>query len=482
MKKLLCILLSGIMAASVLVSCANTDDNTDNGDKGKNPVKENAADMPDFPEADFGGAEFKILHYGETAMDYHDQYIWAEGISGGAISDAVAERNRLTEEMYNVTIAAEECDPMTEATRRIQSGQCDFELIYEWRSRSITAALEGKLYDFLDVENLNLDRSYWVPSAVEDLTVCNNLFIATNYTSMNSLSWASMLFFNKKLMDKMNYTYPYEYVENNQWVIDTYLTMITESAEDLNGDGEMTADDQFGVFNNTPDYIYNEPWYEVDKNGEYKVIGYTERLVALFSKYNKKMKDVSIVGYKEAWDTIDTTVNPSMHIAARMVMFGEDHVLFMPGTIDMTKELVNMESDYGVCPNPKLTPEDDWCVEMDPNAPMFSIPLLVEDTEMVGMVLDYMAYQSEQNLLPAYYDTTIKTKRMQDTRDYDMLDIIKSNVTIDGLAMYGGCGVPRDDMLISGNFASVWKRYQKTAQAQLDSTIEILQELDGKYE
>ncbi len=478
MKKILSTVLCLAMLVTSFAACANDNNETnDKPDKGE-VTREDGKEIPDFPEADYNLDEFRILHYGDTATDFHDAYIWADSVTGGAIGDAVAERNRLTEEMYNVVIAAEECGPMGEAITRMQAGQCDFDLIYEWRSRSITAALDGMLYDFLDLEHVNLDRSYWVPSAVEDLTVCNNMFIATNYISMNSLSWASMLFFNKKLMDKLNYAYPYDLVETDQWLVDTYLVMISESEEDVNGDGEMNFEDQFGIFGGGPEYIYNDPWYEVDSDGNYKVIGYTEHLVSLYNEYSRKLDNVSSIGYYDVWDDIDTSINPSKHIATRMIMFGEDHTLFMGGTIDMTKELVNMDSDYGVCPNPKLKSDDEWTVEIDANAPMFSLPLQLEDPEMAGMIIDYMAYESEQHLLPAYYDTTIKTKRMQDVRDYDMLDIIKNNITIDGLAMYGGNGVPRGEMLTSGNFGSVWKRHQNKAQAQLDSTIELLEELD----
>ncbi|MBQ7828059.1 MAG: hypothetical protein IJ386_07320 [Clostridia bacterium] len=477
-KALLCIALCAAVMMSSMASCVDRkeDDNKRPAVTGTN--KETVDGEYDFVDDDFDEAEFKILHYGDSATDFHDAYIWSDGISGGVIGDAVAERNRNTEEMYNVRIAAEECGPMNEAVSRQQAGQCDFELIYEWRSRSTSAALDGMLYDFLDLENVNFDRSYWVPSAVEDLTVCNNMFIATNYISMNSLSWANMLFFNKVLMDKLNYDYPYELVYADQWLVDTYITMVTESEEDVNGDGELTAEDQFGIFGGGPDYIYNEPWYEIDGDGNYKVIGYTERLISLYNEYSTKLDNVSSVGYYDVWDDIDTSISPSKHIATRMVMFGEDHALFMPGTIDMTKELLNMKSDYGVCPNPKLESDDEWFVELDYNAPMFSMPLQLEDPEMTGMILDYLAYESEQHLLPAYYETTIKTKRMQDTRDYDMLDIVKNNITIDGLATYGGNGVPRSDMLTSGNFASVWRRHENKAQAKLDEVIAILEELD----
>lgn len=477
-KRFLCLLLSTLMFLPSFAACADRDENDDkpavSGTNTEDP------EAPVFPNADYEDKEFRILYNGETEGDYVDAYIWADDVTGGAIGDAVAERNRLVEERYSVILVAEACDPMGEATKRQQAGQCDFSLIYDCGGDLITASLDRQLYDFLDVPNINLDASYWVPWAVDELTVCNNLFVATNYITMNSFSWANMLFFNKKLMDKLNYEYPYKHVDENTWLVDTYIDMLIGAEEDLNGDGIMNFEDQYGAFADSPDvYRGLEKWYEMDGDGNYTVIGYTEEMVSRYNKYKNILDRCSVIGYGDVWDDVDKAGAESEHIAVRNAIFCEDHAMFMGGNIDMTRELVNMQSEYGVCPQPKYAPEDDYRHVVDTTAPMFGLPLQLEDPDMTGIILEYMAYESEQHLLPAYYDTTLKTKRMSDTHDYDMLDIIRTSITYGGgLKVYGGCGVDRSSMFISGNFASVWKRQQNKAQAQLNDTIALLEDLD----
>ena len=50
------------------------------------------------------------------------------------------------------------------------------------------------------------------------------------------------------------------------------------------------------------------------------------------------------------------------------------------------------------------------------------------DMDKVGIILEYLTYQSEQYLLPAYYEKTIKTNQLWDDRDAVSADIIRDNV------------------------------------------------------
>ena len=246
LKKLLCMGLAATFIVSAFASCANNNDDdkpqVTQGSASKDPDEKEI----EFEEADFDEAEFKFLHYGSTAIDFTDEYIWSENFTGGAIGDAVMERNQLCEDMYNVVITAEECNPMPEAIKRMQAGQCDFDVIYEWGPRSVSAALDGMLYDILEFTDIDMERSYWVPSANNSLIVGDHLFIFTNMVTMNSLSWAGLQYFNKNLMDKLNFTYPYEYVYADNWTWDVVIDMCFEAEEDVNGDGEMGIEDQFG--------------------------------------------------------------------------------------------------------------------------------------------------------------------------------------------------------------------------------------------
>lgn len=476
LKKLLCTFLAATFIVSAMASCANNDDETPTETQ-KQPANTDESAEIKFEEADYDEAEFKFLHYGDTATDFHDQYIWSENFTGGAIGDAVIERNQLVEDMYNVVVTAEECGPMGEAVKRMQAGQCDFDVIYEWGIRSKGAALDGMLYDFHELPNVNLDRSYWVPSAVEGLTVADRMFVATNMVSMNAISWAGIYFFNKMLFDKLGYEYPYDYVYSDTWTYDVVIEMVLGAEEDVNGDGEWTIEDQYGGFGGSSLLagVCSAPLVEDNGDGTYTLIPYTEGMVAQYGKYKNKLDSIVDLEMDEILEGADISAFPSQYVASRFIIFGEDHSLFLGGSIDMTKEFVNMKSDYGIVPEPVVNAGDEYSCGVDYCAPMFSMPIQLEDPEMAGMVFDYMAYESERLLLPAYYETTIKTKRMEDTRDYDMLDIVRDSIGYNWRGVYmwdSELNQIRGKMLTSGNFASVAKRYGAKCQAEIDEMIE----------
>ncbi len=483
LKVIICSVLCAAMLVPTLVSCANNDDT---GAQVTKPLNngENSGDAPEFVEADFDGADFKFLHYGSTADDYADEYIWSENFTGGAIGDAVIDRNQLVEDRYNITISAEECGPMGEATTRMQAGQCDFDVIYEWGIRSKSAALDGMLYDMAELD-IDMENSWWVPSANESLTVNDRLYVFTNMVTMNALSWSQMVYFNKMLMDKLNYAYPYDYVDNNTWTYDLVIKMCVGAEEDINGDGTIGVEDQIGGYSGEQimSALCSEPLTKKNDDGSYSVITFTESMVASYNKYKNQVDGIEYVTYEDVWASgVDLSQFESKYIGARFYLFGEDHMLFMPGSIDMTKELVNMKSNYGVVPCPVKNEGDAYSTGIDSNAPMFSMPIQLEDPEMAAIVFDYMAYESENLLLPAFYETTIKTKRMEDPRDYEMLDIVRDSVEYDWTGVYmwdSDLSKMRSDMITSGNFSSVAKRMEAKCQSQIDEVITKIAEIDA---
>lgn len=486
----ICAVLLASMLVPSLASCADRSDKEDKETQNSAVSTEASADVPQFEDRDFDEAEFKFLIYGSTATDFTDDYIWSDGVSGGAISDAVMERNRLVEEKYNIKITAEEINgPMGEAVKRMQAGQCDYQVIYEWGIRSKGAALEGMLYDFNMIGNIDLDQSYWIPSATDDLTISDRLFIYTNYITMNSFAWANFLFFNVDMVDELQMQYPYEYVKSNTWTYDAFLPMMLDAEADLNGDSKMSVEDRFGIFGGEDGVMENLVRWSgqqstvKDSDGMYQLSINTERAQTIYDTYKKKLSTAdTYLEADEIWNSgADMSSFPSKYVAARYLSFGEGHTLFLDGTMDMTKEFVNMENEYGVVPNPKYTEsQSEYYHWVDVCAPMFSIPVQATDDEidMIGIVLEYMAYESEQNLLPAFYETTVKTKRMEKTDNYEMLDIIRSSVHYDWVSLYLFDGTTKNilsEMLSSGNFASVYRRYQTKAEAEI---ADLLDEID----
>ena len=67
------------------------------------------------------------------------------------------------------------------------------------------------------------------------------------------------------------------------------------------------------------------------------------------------------------------------------------------------------------------------------------VPLVVEDLEKVGIILQELAYQSQQIVTPAYYDATLIGRYFRDPESKATLDIMSDTRIYDiGLYMLPG--------------------------------------------
>ena len=60
-----------------------------------------------------------------------------------------------------------------------------------------------------------------------------------------------------------------------------------------------------------------------------------------------------------------------------------------------------------------------------------SVPKTNSDLERTGIILEALARESSDTVIPAYYDVTLKNKLLRDDDSVKMLDIIFGNRKLD---------------------------------------------------
>lgn len=494
------LLLSLIMTAGALASCSDPEPT-------KKPTvtaganSEEDKKKPTFAEADYDGATFTILSKQDEDSDFTDHYIDTEDRTGEPINEAVATRNQLVEEKYNVDIVRRK-EGVGYAKTAAQAGTVDFEVVYDWGFRLVPSVMDGIFYDLnqLDSDYVHLDQSYWAPSSHDDLTIADKLMVFTCDISMNRIGWASFLAFNKKIMDDFNLEYPYTYVNNNTWTYDKYLELVQQGYRDVNGDTIMDENDVYGSSGvSLTNIVSSSGWkgYKHREDGSYELDFQVEKLQQIYNEYkNKFIGDTFCAVEMNDWlKIVDQTAFTSPFRAARFASFGQNHLMFTSFTMDETQDLAGMDlnSQYGVVPMPKYrASQSEYYHYIDTCAPMFAIMKQAND-EMIAIVLEYMNYESQNTLLPAFFEQTIKTKRMSDPegRDEVMLDIIRDSVHYDFGSLYGQNGILKPDgtawnpigtmlgdMMSAGNFSSVYNKYSSAAQKSLDDFYDKILEMD----
>ncbi|MBQ7983017.1 MAG: hypothetical protein IJ302_05580, partial [Clostridia bacterium] len=128
----LLLLASMLTAASCGSDGASAAESADTAGTGTQAVTETAADTADdraplaLGEADFGGAELRLLEYDyNTFVRYHD-FAYSEESAGELVNDAVFARNSMIEERYNCVISAElAADPIARTRSFVTAGSDD---------------------------------------------------------------------------------------------------------------------------------------------------------------------------------------------------------------------------------------------------------------------------------------------------------------------------------------------------------------------
>jgi len=165
--------------------------------------------------------------------------------------------------------------------------------------------------------------------------------------------------------------------------------------------------------------------------------------------------------------------------------FEEDRTLFYGEVLQCVIRRRSMEQDFGVMPLPKLDEaQGDYAHNVHKTACMVGVPNSLGDDEaaFAGFVLESMAAESRNWLVPAYYTTALEGKFMRDEESKDMLDIILRTRRYDlgYVADWGGLfsGYASSSKKDGADFASIWEKYSPKAIAAMEKDIDAYKDID----
>ncbi|MBE6611035.1 MAG: extracellular solute-binding protein [Ruminococcaceae bacterium] len=496
MKRTTSILL--LMAMLAAVSCGDsgtTADTTASTDSTTTaaPV-ETGIPEPELPEKDYGGAEFTFLMRGRTASSYKQIYIYTDEQNGEVINDAVYDRNRAVEEKFNIDIQAVEYNKDGEvlkaARQYVMSNDAAIDVINNEAYELGSLAGEAYLVDFSGIPHINLSAEYWDQNAIEQLKIADKLYIMQNDITVNALSLARFIFYNRSLAEEYKLDDPYTLVQENKWTLDTFFGMIQSISSDLNGDGKFDEHDQYGMLSEGGDsnatiihllagcgMMHTTP----DADGMPVLNLMNEKVDDIITRtYEAIGNNDYAITYEEMAKTADITGFANVYNYARS-LFAGGQFLFVQNGCGTTSQFTNMEDDYGIAPNPKYDEsQESYHHKVDKYANMFAVPISAGDLEKVGAVMEYMAWYSNKKLLPAFYEVTLQGKRLRSEHDVEMLELVK-NTTFYELAdiyNFGTSGIIWAAFQKGGNLSSVYASKAPAVETKIDKLIEAFSELE----
>ncbi len=427
MKKLLSLLLAILMLGAVLVSCAdssdpNAPDATTTGSGGE-VTTAGAVTTPDpmqeyhdkVPTGSYGNAKFSIWNQTST---------WAlttmqADPDGDSVNEAVYKRNVNVE--TKLSIELDILDVSSGLKANVQNGFASNDVPdVIWGSPGDTMSLSvgGYIQDATEIEEMNLESPWWYPETNASINFGDTRYLLFSDIHLHFHESFYTVAFNKVLLDKYpELTSPYELVASNAWTMTKMNEMMTVVADDTNGDGKMTEDeDLFGLCahkNQGPNMMVAlGAFILTEKDGILQFDGLSERFLSAY--------DVVLM----------TTYNDDLTCGGNYdPVFTNGRSLFMTETTGALKEHREDEYEYGLVVLPKYNrKQESYYSPIAYSAGTLGIIKSADESKLsrIGVVLENMAAESNKILKPSYYQILVHLKYAKDETSIAMLDIIYS--------------------------------------------------------
>ena len=458
LKRITAVLIALLMLVPTLASCSN---NTPAESKETTPQQETSqtaestdasADdttaederiKPNIPEsADFGGDTITFLHWYNTAWTEtvrQSRDIYAEGITGEAINDAVYNRNVKIEDAYKVKIALQleqSTDIASMVGQQVTAGDSTYDVVYQILSAAPALIQKSYFHNLFNVPNIDLEKPWWDQNSISSLSTMGILPLVSTSINVNDKDATAALAFNKTIASNNQLEDLYTLVREGKWTYDKLTEMAEATYNDSNGDGTMTPDDVYGFLGGRDviDSLYHgsgSQFITKNENDEFVFTFGTERDVDVISKGIDIVNSVWYFNHHAWKDQSD--------ILYRQI-FETGHGLFFWMRLDDVTNMRAGDADFGIIPIPKYEEAQDkyYSLVSQHTTGLMSIPITCagDDLSMVGMVLEALAAESHYTLIPEYIETSLKTKNSRDAESADMLDIILGNRVFDPMNVY----------------------------------------------
>ena len=433
--------ISAILLISMLAGLAACGDNTENPVE-TTPGSESESTTVaghDFGNHDFGDSEFNILNGSNTwsmysAMDFEEQ-------TGEPLDDAIFNRNRKLEDLYNfklvVTEKQQDKDLLPEIKKFISAGEDIYDVVYLGSNLAGAVVSEGYYLDLNKVSGFNFDKEYWDQSVITEGTIGKNnaLYFASSPAQLMTCEGAWIMYFNERMLDGLGLDAPYQLVRDGKWTFDE-LGKYMKAGADLNGDESFNFSvDGKAIYGLASSYAFpsgcitaagisyiskdkdGNPYFSLESDRFYTL---ADKLASMFAKEGEY---VSRNGAgKDHYEEI----------------FKAGRALFLGAELKAAGKLRDFNDSFGIVPIPKLeADQDSYHVLMSLATLMMSIPVTNNEPEKAAVIMDALSYLSYEDVLPQYYDVRVAQKSLRNDESVEMLSLIRASLRFDIGDPYG---------------------------------------------
>nr|MBQ4320426.1 hypothetical protein [Clostridia bacterium] len=444
-KSILALLLAALM---LLPACSGTGDNssddTDDIDAAAETTTEETApqttDIVDtyveVEAVDYEGREFHFWH-NDDAWEPHIG-INAPEVNGEVLNDAVFYRNQAVEEKYNIDVTWRSYPGMFNTiVNNVFAGDAGFDVALELPMNMMSCAVSGVLLNMNEIPHLNFEMPWWNSTVLEDTNIHGFNYFAISSQNISAYSGTPVIAFNKQVAKDFGTDNFYEVMNNGDWTIDYIIEVSKDIISDVDGNGEYDFNDMYGFISNNfmVDCMIGGSGYKMVAKGSDGELGanyLTERMYDIIDKITSVtlLENGAYLTDRYHGAHLDNKIE---------IVFEDDRALFWVTNLFGVQRRRKMEGDFGLLPMPKIDEvQDKYYAHFQAGAgDAINVPITCDDTDMMGRILEDFAFISYKDVIPAFYDITLKGKAVRDEESSATLDLILDNYHYDiGIMLY----------------------------------------------
>ena len=363
----------------------------------------------------FDGKEFKIATYldGNLSEGWACYFDIDEPEQSDTMQVASFNRNTKIEEDFGVEITCDEpwnwwggSEGYLYMITLLDSGDTTYQLFFlESYINLALLVIDERLYDIGSLPYLNLEADYY-NHAYNDLCRLGTKYLTIASDMTYPCQSAVRLYVNKQRLTDVfgDESYIYNFVDSGDWVFDKMFEVVTGQNEDVNHDNVMDGNDYYGFAGHPDSWCYMFPssglrgTYLTDTGFEFdygtqKAVDVVDKIAEFVTKPEVRVKE---------WSDAS-------------IFFNGNSLFTMSGS--ELRELRYKETTFGVgvVPFPKFDDEQEHYYAYGAGGGLV-VPVNLDEPELTGAMIEAMSYGSHEYLVPAFYETFVQQKVLQDDK------------------------------------------------------------------
>ena len=450
------------------------------------PEEEETEWVDPFADTDFGGKAFRV----SSSIDENDatnaDYLirGSEELNGESVNDAVYNRNQKISELLNISFEFTETSfsvgsAESDVKQLVVAGDDAFDVVVNDIRAMANLSRDGFIHNIYNAPVIDFDQNYWYTEAMKDCQfVEGGMYLLIGDYFTDALQSCHCLYQNKDILTNayQDPNYISSMVFEGKWTFDSMIGVITETKQDLNGDGQMKqGEDLFGFtcwgkWGSMIPFLIGTNIQFIERTDEGpKFCFNNERSVKILEKLNELF-------YADGAhsDLADASVKTLQTLFANgmTTLVGYNRL----GNLANFREV---EFGMGAIPYPKLDEDqENYSTSMHDTSEigvlLMTLPL--DQMEYVCTVLEVCGRETNRMVIPEWYENGLKIKYANGQDDARMIDLIHDTITdpfalaydsaLSGFMMQSCFSSP----LGSNNtdFASNYKKYEKVGNKTLE--------------